>query len=83
LERLLGSKGGLADSSKRREVNGVDGTNENDLELDFGGLTLQELALGKTFVVEEKATYKAQTVEECMSTTPNPFTSTILIAATR
>ena len=79
LGKLLDLKEGLTHSSKPREVTGVDGIIENELELDFGGLSLRELVLGKSFVDEKENTYKSQTVEECMSPSPEPFTSAILM----
>lgn len=65
LEKLLGNEArGLADSSKAT-TNGTTNTpSESDLELDFGGLSLQELVAGNE--PEDETAYNAQTIEECM-----------------
>jgi vacuolar protein sorting-associated protein 52 len=67
LERLLGPEGqGLADPSKAT-ANGTGSTEDDaDLELDFGGLSLQECVTDDFPHVKDETSYNAQTVEECM-----------------
>jgi hypothetical protein len=80
LQKLLGSKDGeLGDRSKPRKSNGAEAISESDINLDFGGLSLQELALGETSGSQEKLVYNTQTVEECTSV----FALIIFTALTR
>lgn len=70
LERLLGSEGKKNGSSKA--TNGVS-TNNNlgdydyEAELDFGGLSLREIAESQPSDAKEEHVYTSQTTKECMS----------------
>jgi hypothetical protein len=67
LEKLLGADANLPDASK--PTNGVNGSNSADGdfegELDFEGLSLQELATKETPFFRKENAYASQTVEEC------------------
>jgi hypothetical protein len=69
LEKVLGSEGkGLGKSSKPVvEVTGASNTAQDDfeLELDFGGLSLRDLATGEPPNAKKEHVYTTQTVEEC------------------
>jgi hypothetical protein len=72
LEKLLGSeKEGHTDrnAAGRAEAD----ADEDDLELDFGGLSLHELAFDESLDVKEEIPYKAQTIEECMLNLSRPL----------
>jgi hypothetical protein len=65
LEKLLGSEG-MDEVKAKPATNGVHNTlGEVGFELDFGGLSLQELALADSSPVEDSV-YNSQTIEECM-----------------
>ena len=66
LEKLLGSEGKELPDTKSG-TNGVHAEDdEQELELDFGGLTLQELALADIPTVDADPVYSTQTIEDCM-----------------
>ena len=63
LEKLLGPEGkGLADPSNAAAKGTGSIADDSDLELDFGGLSLRELATDSSPKEEEAP----QTIEECM-----------------
>lgn len=68
----------MADQSKSRKPNGAKSTTEVEFDLDFAGLTLQELALESAYDTHEESVYSAQTVDECMSRFPFHFHYTVL-----
>jgi hypothetical protein len=73
LEKLLGADANLPDTSKT--TNGVNGSNSADGdfegELDFEGLSLQELAIKETTFSREEHVYTSQTVEDCTCRSPH------------
>jgi hypothetical protein len=69
LEKILGPEGkGIAGLANN--ISNGDAGDENDLELDFGGLSLHEY-LAAEELPKEETVYNTQTIEECM----DPFCS--------
>ena len=64
LEKILGPEGKRIAGPANSRSNGDEG-DENDLELDFGGLNLHEFVAADELPKEETL-YNTQTIEECM-----------------
>lgn len=69
LEKILGPEGKGSESSAHARSNG-NAVDDDDLELDFGGLSLRDFLVSEE-LPETESVYSTQTIEECMDTFSN------------